>query len=225
MTRDVSVHNKTRSGHQSITLNGDRTYSNHQNPTEFYHGSYYNNSNHVYPHPAPLNNNYQSSSTMFSAPDGDGLGYAIQTPNHNHTQLKSNPGSSSKLRETIHSGQFMVSDFEPESEVLDEEYEAGMPVPCEEDDSGQGSYGASGGNAGGNRGSSESPGQRSRGQTVSVITMNQKFVSPEPRGHQESAVQIPRPLVPGGISTVEVQKPLIDGSLTKLFQCMSLAYR
>jgi len=94
---------------------------------------------------------------VFSAPDGDGLGYTIQTPNHNHPHIKSNPGSSSNLRETIHSDQFMVLDFEPESEVLDAEYEAGMPVPCEDNDSGQGFYGASGGNAGGNRGSPESP--------------------------------------------------------------------
>ena len=163
------------------------------------------------------------------------------------------------MRETIHSGQFMVSNFEPESEAQDEEYEVGMPIPPGAD--------------------SETIVVKSNaGQTTPAATTSQFSPEPMPPSNnvqedffmdlpnfgrnflaqnfgdlnftpRQTQFQQPNQQQPQQMLQQQHQQPQqqqqlqlqtfqqqqlqqqknswisIDGSLTKLFQCMSLAYR
>lgn len=130
--------------------------------------------------------------------------------------------TSHRHRETIHSGHFMVSDFEPDSEALDDEYEVGMPVPPEEE-----SINVDPARLG-------QTGLRGLGQTVSVIQQTSSSSSkysaqhnPNNDVHRQQAHSQPQMYqMPGSGHPSSFNGPIsIDGSLTKLFQCMSLAYR
>ncbi|CAG7635462.1 unnamed protein product, partial [Allacma fusca] len=109
------------------------------------------------------------------------------------------------LRETIHSGHFMVSDFEPESEVLDDEYEAGMPIPSGPED---GSMVQTVQNTSGNLPGSGVASPQSPFAPIMTIQKHPQIIE--------------NSRWPGSVYNTSIS---IDGSLTKLFQCMSLAYR
>ena len=169
------------------------------------------------------NNNYNSS--MMSSSASSIMGYNNQNQGRqglNMSVMSSGPASH-RLRETIHSGHFMVSDFEPESEALDDEYEVGMPVPPEEESINMGGHGSQ------NQNQMGQGGGRSLGQTVSVIqppsstkyTSQQISSSDGQRSSGNSQGQMSNLGHPASFNG-----PIsIDGLLTKLFQFMSLAYR
>jgi len=161
-------------------------------------------------------NNYNHNSAMAAGPTSIHSYNTIESRQGLNMSVAATAPTSHRLRETIHSGHFMVSDFEPESEALDDEYEVGMPVP--EEDSIHADQGRMG-----------STGSRSLGQTVSVIqaTSSSKYSS-----HHNNSSESHRPSahsqgqMPSSGHPSSFNGPIsIDGSLTKLFQCMSLAYR
>jgi len=122
--------------------------------------------------------------------------------------------SGSKLRESIHSGHFMVSDFEPESEALDEDYEVGLPVPGTGNDERLVL-----------QRSNETPEERSKNNSPLVPTtapVETKIISTAAFG-VGPLVKTPQDLKNQLFYSNSAFS--IDGSLTKLFQCMSLAYR
>lgn len=160
----------------------------------------------------------------------------------------------SRMRETIHSGHFMVSDFEPESEAQDEEYEVGMPLPPGPDDTVV---------VKGTTNSTAPPGFGQQEPIVSppavnpqqelvmdlpnfgrnllaqnfgegYLPRNTQFLQPGQSQPQPQQSQQLMPVQPQPLQTFQQQQLQlhqknswisIDSSLTKLFQCMSLAYR
>lgn len=144
--------------------------------------------------------------------------------------------SGSRMRETIHSGHFMVSDFEPESEAQDEEYEVGMPVPAGTDEV-----------------LVKQP-TNNAVATTSTFAQQQQTVQAQNNVPQDFLMDLPNfgrnflaqnfgDFMPRQTQFQQPQALLpsfqqqqlqlqqknswisIDSSLTKLFQCMSLAYR
>jgi len=151
--------------------------------------------------------------------------------------------SGSRLRETIHSGHFMVSDFEPESEAQDEEYEVGMPIPPGGEDT---VVVNSNGRQATTSAATTSFGSEPIATTASnvqqhefmdlpnfgrnFITQNfgESFMTRQPQFQQPQQQQL-QPLHQFQQQQLQLTQKnsriSIDSSLTKLFQCMSLAYR
>ena len=126
------------------------------------------------------------------------------------------------LRETIHSGHFMVSDFEPESEVLDDEYEVGMPVPLEDNPTSVVQSGS------GNLPGSSVAGTSPQNPASFLSTRNPHFWDFDSAVASSSAsLSAPSSSISSStvVASAHNASISIDGSLTKLFQCMSLAYR
>lgn len=166
--------------------------------------------------------------------------------------------SGSRMRETIHSGHFMVSDFEPESEAQDEEYEVGMPLPPGPDDTvvvkGNAGRGMQQSNAGASANPSTSPYGAPEpiiptpsnvqqelfmdlpnfGRNFLTQNFGETFMAQQPQFQQPPPQQQQQQPQQDALMTFQ-QRQLqlqqrnswisIDSSLTKLFQCMSLAYR
>lgn len=182
--------------------------------------------------------------------------------NNNNRISTYNPPAGSKLvRETIHSGQFMVSDFEPESEVLDDEYEAGMPIPQDEILALQGeevvvtkaspqprlntmaptpaivNSSTSALNSSYGKGGYNNSSMNSATSNYNNNMNNNGMVNLQNQHQQQSLMQQQNQRSNNNIlstspttTAVANFNPFnssisIDGSLTKLFQCMTLAYR
>ncbi|ODN02374.1 Carbohydrate-responsive element-binding protein [Orchesella cincta] len=150
--------------------------------------------------------------------------------------------SGSRLRETIHSGHFMVSDFEPESEAQDEEYEVGMPIPPGGDDT---VVVNSNGRQATTTAATTPFGSEPIASTASIVqqeefmdfpsfgrnflaqNFGESFVTRQPQFQQPQQSQ-QQPLQQFQQQQLQLTQKnswiSIDSSLTKLFQCMSLAY-
>ncbi|CAL8071468.1 unnamed protein product [Orchesella dallaii] len=151
--------------------------------------------------------------------------------------------SGSRLRETIHSGHFMVSDFEPESEAQDEEYEVGMPIPPGGEDT---VVVNSNGRQATTTATTTPFGSEPIASTASVVQQEELLEFPsfgrnflaqnfgdtfmtrqpqfqQPQQQQQQALQ---QFQQQQLQLTQRNSWIsIDSSLTKLFQCMSLAYR